>query len=87
MKKIFIFLELIGILVIIILSFLLLKNPYEIIPAISITGFDKPLWLCVVIIFSFVYSIILMYIYETIKKRKAVPQHYLSSKSSNNNLM
>ncbi len=63
-KKIFNIIGIIGIIIICILSFIVPKNPYTIIPAMSINGFDKPLWLCLMIIGCFIYSLILSYLYD-----------------------
>lgn len=68
-KKIFNIIGIIGIIIICILSFIIPENPYIIIPAISVNGFDKPLWFCLIVIFSFLYSIILYFLYTIIRKR------------------
>lgn len=70
LKTIFQVLATIGVIIIFILAFTLPKNPYEIIPAISVMSFDKPLWLCIVIVGSSVYLFILYTIYDNLSKRK-----------------
>ena len=51
---------LLGYVIIGLLAFALPNDPYEIIPSYSIIGFDKPLWLCLIIIGYFFYSIFLI---------------------------
>ena len=70
LKTIFQVLATIGVTIIFILAFTLPKNPYEIIPAISVMSFDKPLWLCIFIVGSSVYLLILYTIYDNLSKRK-----------------
>lgn len=70
LKKIFQILAIIGIIIISILAFILPNNPYEIIPAISITSFDKPLWLCIIIGGGSLYLMILYYIYDKLESKK-----------------
>ena len=67
LKKIFYTLAVIGILIIMIIAFVVPKNPYEMIP--SILYFDKPLWLCIAFFGCFLYLLILRIIYSKIKKR------------------
>ena len=67
-KKIFNILSLLGYIIIIILSFILPNNPNEIIKSYTLITFDRPLWLNLIIIFTFFYSIILYQIYEKIYK-------------------
>lgn len=68
MKKIlFSIIAILGIIVIIILSFIIPNNPYQIIPAYTLITLDKPLWLDIVISCSFIYIIILYSIYKKIK--------------------
>ena len=61
-RKVFILLEIIGIVIIIILSFIVPNNPFELIPSPSIMSFDKPLWLDIIIICTFIYLLLLYYI-------------------------
>lgn len=51
-----------------ILAFIIPDNPYEIVPAMAIMSFDKPLWLCYVVGGSFIYLIALYYIYDKVKR-------------------
>ena len=69
MKKLFKIFFLIGILIILILSFVIPDNPFKIIPAISIGGIDRPLWLNILIFYGFIYSIILNVVYEIIENK------------------
>lgn len=64
MKKVFIILAVIGVIIISILSFTIPENPYEIIPSITILGFDKPLWLCIMVGGSFAYLLFLYCLYD-----------------------
>lgn len=66
MKRLFIILSFIGIIVIGILSFVLPTNPYEIIPAMTVISFDKPLWLCILVGGGFIYLVIIWTIYDMI---------------------
>ena len=68
LKNIFRALAFVGVLVISILSFVLPQDPYEIIPSISVMGFDKPLWLCYIVGGSLIYLLLLYFIYSKIKK-------------------
>ena len=63
MKKKFIIIGLIGMVIICILSFIIPKNPYEIVPAITIFSFDKPLWLCITLVGNFIYISLLYELY------------------------
>lgn len=64
-------LAIIGMIVICILAFTVPSNPYEIIPAMSVMSFDKPLWLAIIIGFGFLYLMILWSIYDKITKKIA----------------
>ena len=64
MKKIFLILNIIGIIIIIHISFILPEEPFKIIHSLSIHSIDKPVWLCISIILSFLYTIILWLIYS-----------------------
>ena len=59
----------IGSIVICILAFVIPNNPYEIIPAISVMGFDKPLWLAIIITGLVFYNGLLYGIYDTLKEK------------------
>lgn len=64
LERVFQLLGVEGFLIICMLAFIIPKNPYKIIPAISMMSFDKPLWLCIVITGGFFYLIILYSIYD-----------------------
>jgi hypothetical protein len=66
MTKLFTLLSVIGIALLFYVAFTIPNNPYEIIPAISMMSFDKPLWLCIVIGGGFIYLVILWSIYDKI---------------------
>lgn len=88
MKRLFIGLEVIGMVIISIMAFTVPENPYEIIPALSMMGFDRPLWLNTILGLGFLYSIALFSIYDNIEQKKSSTcEKYLFSKSSNNNFM
>lgn len=89
MKTIFKWLGICGITIISVIAFILPSNPFIIIPSYSLMGFDKPLWLCIIVGGSFIYLLILYSIYDRITQKKSSISkiHYSSSKSSNNNLM
>ena len=61
-----------GIIIIGIMSFVIPKNPYKIIPSLTVMSCDKPLWLCIIIGISIPYLLILYAIYEKIEQRKIV---------------
>lgn len=63
-KILFIALAIVGVAIIITLSFMLPSNPYEIIPSVSMMYGDMPLWLKCSIGFSFLYLLILFAIYD-----------------------
>ena len=69
-KKLFIVLAFVGVIAISILGFIIPDNPYEIVPAMTMMSFDKPIWLCYVVGGSFIYLIILYCIYEKLEQRK-----------------
>ena len=70
LKRIFQILGVVGFLIICILAFIIPENPYKIIPAISMMSFDKPLWLCIIIVAGFFYLITLYAIYDKIIEKK-----------------
>ncbi len=70
MKNIFYILSAVGSVTICVLAFVVPSNPHEIIPAISMAGFDKPLWLAIIITGLVFYNGILYGIYDKLKDRK-----------------
>ena len=70
LKRIFQIIALLGFVVICIIAFTIPNHSYEIIPTISITSFDKPLWLCIIIGGGSLYFIILYYIYDKLNTKK-----------------
>lgn len=66
LKRIFQLLGIIGFIVICILAFVIPSNPNEIIPAMTVMSFDKPLWLCIIVGGGFIYLITLYSIYNKI---------------------
>ena len=69
LKRIFQILGVVGFITIYVLAFIVPTNPNEIIPALSVISFDKPLWLCIIIGGGFKYLIILYSIYDIINNR------------------
>lgn len=69
LENIFKILGVIGFIAICIMAFVIPSNPYEIIPSYTYMGFDKPLWLCIILGGGFLYLIILYSIYDFINKR------------------
>lgn len=65
-KLIFNTLAILGIIIIIFLSFIIPNNPYEVIPSYTFITVDRPLWLNIIITSIFIYIIILYSIYEKI---------------------
>lgn len=68
-KTLFQGLVIIGIIVISILAFTIPSNPYEIIPAMSVMSFDKPLWFAIIVGLGSLYLLILWYIYDEVSKK------------------
>lgn len=64
MKVLFVALGIIGVAIISVLSFVIPSNPYEIIPSLTMMHGDMPLWLMLIISFSFIYLLILWAIYD-----------------------
>ena len=62
-------LGIIGVMIIFILAFTIPKDPYIIIPSISMFGFDKPLWLNIIIVGVFFYLMALFSIYDYLEER------------------
>ena len=71
MKRTFIILSVIGVVIISILSFTLPSDPYMDIPALTVVSFDKPLWFCIMVGGSFIYLLILYSIYDKLKEKNA----------------
>jgi len=70
MKRLFIGLSIVGFVVICVLSFVLPKNPFEIIPAMTMVSFDKPVWLCGIIGGGFIYLMVLWTIYDKLSHKE-----------------
>ncbi len=71
MKKIgFIALAIIGIIDLSLFSFIVPKDPFKVIPAITVMSFDKPLWFCIMIGGSFLYLLILYSIFDCFNQTK-----------------
>ena len=68
-KIIFEVLGIVGVIVISILAFIIPSDPFKIIPSYTLYGFDKPLWLAIIIVGVFFYLVILVSIYDCLKKR------------------
>lgn len=66
LKTIFQILAIVGVIIICIIAFTIPTNPYEIIPAISMMGFDKPLWFAIIFGGGFMYLLILLGIYDKV---------------------
>ena len=64
MKVLFVALGIIGVAIISILSFVIPSNPDEIIPSLTMMHGGMPLWLMLIISFSFIYLLILWAIYD-----------------------
>ncbi len=69
LKRIFIIIGIISMIAISIMTFIIPNNPYEIIPALTIMSFDKPLWLCIIVGGGFIYLLILYSIYDKIEEK------------------
>ena len=79
-KNIFQIFAIVGMIAISILAFTIPTDPYEIIPAISVMGFDKPLWLAIIISCGVIYLLTLWYIYDEVSKRKnSITENYTIS--------
>lgn len=66
MKDAFIILGIIGVIAISILGFTIPDNPFEVIPTITIMGFDKPIWACYMFGGGFIYIALLIACYDAI---------------------
>lgn len=70
LKRLFIILAMVGMFIISIMAFTIPNDPYEIIPAMSVASFDKPLWFCIIIGYGFFYLMILWSIYDKLEQRR-----------------
>lgn len=70
-KKIFNILSILGLIIIIILSFIIPSNPNQIIKSYTMITIDRPLWLNLIIIFTFFYLIILYHLYDKLFNLKS----------------
>lgn len=70
LKRVFQILAILGLVIIGIIAFIVPNNPYEIIPAMTVMSFDKPVWVCIMFGGSFIYLIVLYSIYDYLDKRK-----------------
>lgn len=66
LKTIFQILAIVGMIIICIIAFTIPNDPYEIIPAMTIMSFDKPLWFAIIFGGSFMYLLILLGIYDKV---------------------
>ena len=69
LKSIFQILGIVGFIIICILAFVVPSNPYDIIPALTVMSFDKPLWLCIIVGGGFIYLMSLYAVYDKIANR------------------
>lgn len=69
LETIFRIMAVVGVIIISILAFTLPQNPYEIIPAMSIMSFDKPLWFAIIVSGSFIYLCLLYELYDYLKEK------------------
>lgn len=60
---------LLGFIIICILAFVIPVNPYEIVPAISSVGFDKPLWFAIIVGGGFLYLMTLLSLYDKMETK------------------
>lgn len=71
LKIIFQVLAIVGVIIISILAFTLPSDPSEIIPAMSVMSFDKPMLACYMFGGSFLYLLVLLGIYDIVNKKIA----------------
>lgn len=64
MTKLFTTLSIVGMMILGYVAFNVPTDPYEIIPAMTMISFDKPLWLCILLGGGFIYLLILWSIYD-----------------------
>lgn len=57
-------LGIVGFLIICLLAFTIPEDPYQIIPAMTVFNFDKPLWANIIIAGGFVWLIVYVEIYD-----------------------
>lgn len=72
MKTIFQCLSVVGLIVIIFLTFLTTSDPFLVIPALSIFSFDKPIWFCIILSSGFIYLLLLWFLYDKLKKKNSI---------------
>lgn len=70
LKIVFQILAILGLVIIGIIAFIVPNNPYEIIPAMTVASFDKPLWFCIIFGGGSLYLMILYYIYDKLEIKK-----------------
>ena len=70
LKNIFNLFYISGVIIIGILSFIIPSDPYVMLPGLLYFEFDKPLWLVLIIVFSFFYLMILIALYNQLEKNK-----------------
>jgi hypothetical protein len=75
-KVVFVVLGIIGFISISVAGFVIPKDPYKIVPAISIMGFDKPLWVCYMFGGGIIYIFLLYLCYDAIKYQKKGVKKY-----------
>lgn len=66
MKLAFQIVGVLGFIIIFICAFIIHNDHYEIIPAMTIMGFDKPLWFAIIFGGGFMYLLILLGIYDKV---------------------
>ena len=66
MKLAFQIVGVLGFIITCIFAFVIPNDPYEIIPAMTIMGFDKPLWFAIIFGGGFMYLLILLGIYDKV---------------------
>ena len=66
MKLAFQIVGVLGFIIIFICAFVIPNDPYEIIPSMTIMGFDKPLWFAIIFGGGFMYLLILLGIYDKV---------------------
>lgn len=69
LKRVFQVLAVLGLIVISVLAFVVPSNPNEIIPAMTVMSFDKPLWLCIIVGGGLLYLISLYSIYDKLSSK------------------
>ena len=69
LKRVFQILGIMGFIAICILAFVIPSNPNQIVPALTVMSFDKPLWFCIIIGSGFIYLITLYSIYDKLTNK------------------